>query len=477
MHPIERRAWISAIALLALYPGCLDRRVGSASDDVRGEVDASAFDTASEVDASALDGTSTPDTTPDAVPDVAGEVTSCDPLLSLARTGTLDFDQSDYAYGPVSLDGTTLYGARGGVRADGSYVLPNIVAVDLTGDVARESTLAPSDEGQAVIDARDGVLMYISTPADRQSMSLRYRDLTNGAETILYQTREPSSTRPIIGTYGPFGSLRLIERGNAVWGEQVDGSTSHAGARVRAFHRGEITTLWEGQTSIYVPTLRAGRVVWISYDPPASTVWLATLDGEVTPIGKGALEAATLSEDAAWWLDGGVLLRYDFASGQTTRANEGPCGMLVAGTTRAAAVCGPPGDNAYIARRGDPIVFEGGRSRTFATATRIGGTIRVLAGLTLSDERVAWVEYPDNVGCTGGPDERGDVVVADLAAPDRPMVVAAVGSGCWCCNAYWAPLQLGLSRSVLAWNYPRADAPVPERNGDAIGWGRFDDCR
>jgi|GEM_PF-2971753 len=440
--------------------GCLDRRAGRTGDVTPSDVEVGA---------------------PDNDVTVSKEVATCDPSTALARTGAVEFDQRDIAYGPVALDGTTLYGTRGGISADGSYLPRNIVAIDVT--TQREVVVAPSNEVQSIVDARDGVIIYASTSAEGQTLTLRYRDVASGAERLLLKVQEPASTRPIIGEYGPAGAVRLVERGGAVWGEQVDAPTGRASSRVRAFDGSEIRTLWEGQTSIHVPTLRAGRMLWITYDPPASTLWLASFEGDATSIVKGALEAATLTDDAAWWIDAGVLSRYDFASGVSQRVADGPCGMLVADAKRVAAVCGPPGESAYIARLGTPMVFEGTRAQPFATIASLapGKPTRVLAGLTLSNARVAWVEYPENVGCIGGSEESGDLVVAGLAAPDRPEVVATVKSGCWCCDAYWAPLQLGLGTATggdtVAWNYALVQSDLPSRNGAAVGWGLFDTCR
>lgn len=263
---------------------------------------------------------------------------------------------------------------------------------------------------------------------------------------------------------------RLVERGVAVWGEVSSPYTPQASARVRRFRDGEITTVFEGATSIGVPELRNGHVLWLAFGDDR-TLWLAPSDGPPNAIARGAIEDVALGDDAAWWTEGGAVMRHDFASGANQRAHDGPCGLLVADGHRAAAVCGPDSGPGYFATRtGELSVFEG--RNAFAVSTRGGESI---AGLSLFEGRIAWVEYPADVGCGVSGVATGELVIAALARPDVSSVAATVLAGCWCCDAYWPALQLSLSTAGVAWNYPRPAGEVEPFYAarDAVGWGLF----
>ncbi len=359
------------------------------------------------------------------------------------------------------------------MHSDGTRGPRNLVAVDVGTGVDR--VLVESSDDQNLLDARDEVVLYAATSPDQGAVTLRYRDLRAGDDRVLFKGEVNGPTRLMPGTYVLEQFTRLVERGFAVWGEQDGAFSPQSKARVRVYRDGEITTLWEEATSIDLPELGSGRVLWLTWGE-TRTLWLAPRDGRPSAIARGTIEDSALGDDAAWWLEGGAVMRHDFASGDNRRVHAGPCGMLVAEGRRAAAVCGPTSGDDYIMRAGEPFVFEGERAVPFASQGGDG-----IAGLRLFEGRIAWVEYPAGVGCSGSGEETGELVIASIDRPDVSHIATTVLAGCWCCGAYWPPLQLSLSAAGIAWNYPRPAATTEPfyPNRDAVGWGLFADpvCR
>jgi len=439
-------AWAIGLTLCA-STACLDRQAGTR---------------ASVGDASAASDS--------AVDDIDGsdEVVACDPVTTkLTDQGVVTFDDQGVSFTPVMLDGATLYGIRVTIDINRVRSPRSLVAFDVVSGAER--VLVANDEDHELLDARDGVVLISTISADRETTTLRYRDLQSGEEKVLFKGDLRGPTGVVPRGYFIDRTPRLVERGVAVWGEQTYGSSQPKSARVRIFRGGDITTLFEAESSIDSPQLRQGHVTWLDWTSITRRLWLASPEGPPIVIAEGLIESQVLTNDAAWWTTEGVVMRYDFGTGTSRTVHEGPCGQLVADAHQAAAVCGEPGGS-FVTHAGQPFVFTA--SGVLPVATHGGPSI---AGLRLFEDRIAWVEYPIDIGCGGAPyDEKGELVVATLASPDDPRVVATVLAGCWCCDAYWAPMQLALSPVAIAWNYSQLEPSEPDyASRDAVGWGVF----
>lgn len=151
----------------------------------------------------------------------------------------------------------------------------------------------------------------------------------------------------------------------SAWGEQR--GTYGGPVRVRTFHDGRLATLYDGEAQVAAPYLRNGWVAFLKYGETRSLL-LARVGAEPAPIADGPISMFALSDESAWWIDEGRVMRYDLASGKTSTVHEGNCGELVADGKRAAAVCGDEGaDGGYIAWPGVPA-RSGGPSSTMPAA-------------------------------------------------------------------------------------------------------------
>ncbi len=108
-------------------------------------------------------------------------------------------------------------------------------------------------------------------------------------------------------------------------------------------------------------------------------------------------------------------------------------------------------------------MFEGDRRTTIASTEGLA-----IAGLELSGNRLAWVEFPPDAGC----DDTGSLWAVSLLAPDAPRVLAPLRAGCWHSDMPWPFPQLGLSERGVAWNYPATEGAF----SGGFGWALFDAC-
>jgi len=460
-------AALASVTLVMTSVACLEPRAGSrGTDDGHADAaevsaDATAPDTMADVkpDTSAPTDTGA-DTSP--VPDV------CDADPTVERLGLVTFDEPEMAIASVPLDGATLFGTRR-TAVDGVPDAYRIVALDLVGGT--ETVVAEDATRLTLLDAREGALLFASIDYATRTgtTTLHYLEVDTGRKVELTMV-SGGDTGLVPGPYGLGARVRVVERGAAVWGEQSYAAGGAPIARIRRFAGGAVETLWEERTGVSAPHLRDGRVLWTSQGERAA-LWLAEPGETARPIARGTLGDFALTADAAWWIEGGAVMRFAFATGESQRVHEGPCALLTSDATRAAAVCGPDVTDAafFGAVAGQPIVFDHQQRTKLVTR---GGD--VIAGLRVEGRRVAWVEYPADVGCGADIFGTGELVLASLDAPEAPLKSQVVSSGCWCCGAYWPPLELALSDRAMAWNYPFVEDVDPSVDrGGSVGWALF----
>ncbi len=430
------------VTLCIVVSGCLDSRSGRRA----GELDAS-------------------DTTQS---DVAVETSpACQHAsLMLVEEGVELAEGSDYS-NPVVLDGTSLYAAVATLGPTG-YGRHNVQVMDL--ETGTSYGIADPDTNHYVIDARDGVLLFGAMGAG--TIELRYHDVSSGTTQVLERYEVDSTLRLTTNQYYWGRVARLVERGVAAWAESgyEQGKTR---TRVKLWSGGQTRVLYDGFTPSLALELYGDAVAWsVLGDSPA--VWLARGGQEPTQIATGSVYELALNDQSLFWLDDqGIVWRYDFADGSRRSLGDERCAGLIAQGPRAAAVCGgeQPETSWLVGTPGRPTVFEGERRITIPSTEGL-----TIAGLELYGNRLAWVEYPPEVGCRNQ-FEPGSLRGVSLLAPDAPRELAPVRSGCWCCDAYWPALQISLSERGVAWNYPMIDGPEDYPAAASVGWALFEDCK
>lgn len=436
-------------ALLCLViSGCLDQRSGRRAGE-------------SDTDANA------PDTT-GPVEDVAVETSPvCEHAgLSVVEVGIEPSNDAYYNnFNPVLLDGVMLHAtvAAPDARGIGSR---NVHIMDL-GDGTSE-TLVDPDYQHYLIDARDGILLFGATYAG--TTELRYHDTHDGTTRVLERYEIDPPLR-LVGNEHYWGRIgRVVERGVAVWAESGydQGKTR---TRVKMWSGGETRVLYDDFTPSLALELHDGNVAW-SVVGSQPGLWLSRQGQAATMIAEGSVYEISFNDQSLFWVADGFVWRHDLADGSQRKISEDKCTALVAHGTHAAAVCGGDGNGGWMAMApGQPTVFDGDRTIRIPVASD-----RVIAGLELFGNRLAWVEYPPLVDCRGQFDT-GILRVSSLRALEaEPYSASTVASGCWCCDAYWPALQTRLSERGVAWNYPIIEGTEYYPAAASLGWALFEDC-
>jgi hypothetical protein len=438
-------------ALLCLVvSGCLDSRSGRR---------------AAESDTTAPD-TTAPDTSTADIGPVETSPVCEHAALSVVDVGIEASDDGRYDYfNPVLLDGVTLHAAitERDDRGDGRR---NVQLIDLVNDT--RETLVDPDYDHYMLDARDGVLLFGAT--DAGVTELRYHDSRDGTTRVLERYEIDPPLRLTANEYHWGRVARVVERDVALWAESgyEQGKTR---TRVKLWSDGATRVLYDDFSPSLVLELHRGNVAW-SVVGAQPGLWLARPGQTPTKIAEGTVYELAFNDQSLFWIVDGIVWRHDLADGSQRQISDEKCTALVAQGTHAAAVCGGDEETGWLAMApGQPTVFDGDR----ATAITVGSD-RVIAGLTLFGNRMAWVEYPPLVDCRGQFD-MGMLRVSSLRDLESfPYAINRVASGCWCCDAYWPALQIRLSERAIAWNYPMGVAEVEYPSPDALGWALFDAC-
>lgn len=436
------------LALPIIFAGCSDANNGGAASD--GD---SALEEDIDVGEELLDG------------DAYDTRDTCEPTAGLTAQGVLALEDSDFDYNPVLLDGSVIYGTELGSEFGRYRVISEDVRTGTRRIVAENATLLDAREGKALVLVDDG---------ERRFARLELHDAMRAIEVRNFQ--EPNSTI-WASNYLYNGRSRLIEGDMVAWVE-ADITTGLTKWSVLTAEHGETRTVWSGAGDPGGPELRSGRLLWVTRLGGMGTVMLATLGKRtIESLGSSEIVMQTaLGDDAAWWLEGGKVMRHGF-DGETRVMHDGPCNGIVADGRHAAAVCGV---EHYVPdyrkpSHGTPLVFDASGSTALETR-RMGGGDVLVNGLMLAGSRIAWVEYPLDVSCgNGNASSGGELVLTDVDGASAPTALGPVGTGCWCCDAYWTPLMLALNSDAVAWNYPAgATAPVSKYGRfSSVGWALF----
>jgi hypothetical protein len=370
---------------------------------------------------------------------IPGGPSACQQGSAAFAVGLLG-DATRGAMAPPFASGGLLYVAQG---ASNAPLRTSIVSFQPSSRQVTE--IARYDGEDVLLDVRNGAMLVYQSTAGLATGTILYRD------DVREVTLASGSAWPLVSLDG----AHLVDRNRAVWvaGDAVyvfDGSATHA--------------ISEGLMSNSAPYLDGDRVAWVAFDGHDTEIylWSAGVREQLTDNGVEDFSPA-LSGTRLFWISNGAAMMRELSGGEARVLDPGPCSAPAAYGGRAVFACGGSGQ---VIDAGAPriVYFDG---RTTIEVPTLGGFAR---SPRLYGERIAWVEYP-SLSALCNPPQNGSVVFWSGVAGSPAERVAAIGTACLCCNAYWPPPALVFDGSLLAWNYGVADsaaAPSPSQTGYAL---------
>jgi len=321
---------------------------------------------------------------------------------------------------------------------------PDLFAIQTSSGTTQQLTADSASTALLGVDREAVLLAEVQDHDTPTRLALRDGEKVTELGSYLRPVAQPGATM-----YAALPS-HPVSGHSAVWRTE-DSIYLYDGSAVRALSTAS-------KASFGMPWIDGKQVVWSSHDGEDDEVYLhdGTTVHRLTDNSTNDRHPA-LSDGRVFWL-----------CGQSEDAiciwESGASRVLDTGTS-----CGAPdADDGMASWICDDQVrlFDGSVVRTVTTSSDVSRD-----GVQLDGGKLLWLEV--NPGPIS-PASTGQLVIWDGAATH---VVAQVGLPCIWCNAYYPPLDLGLSDGAIGWSY--ASPPTYFGAGDAhCGWARLTEaCR
>jgi hypothetical protein len=213
---------------------------------------------------------------------------------------------------------------------------------------------------------------------------------------------------------------------------------------------------------------RDGVTVWTQRDGDDSDIYVADERGmRALTSDRARDESPVVSGGRVFWISDGDVRMADLASDAVSTLVEGTCGALSTDAGMLAFTCNTEADGLGM---GSELWFFDGHE-----AKVVSSSEGMILAVTLDAGRIAWAQFGAEADlCQFAVGEL--MLLADVSLD--PVVVAPVGSGCWCCDALWPASHVSLEGDVLGWNYaltePTDPFPLP---GSEVAYALLRDRR
>ncbi len=340
----------------------------------------------------------------------------------LSEVRILDGGEGIYReFGGLVADGASiLYGAR---RTTGSNSAADLDLFRLDARSGRSDQLTLDELDTALLDARQGEVLYAERSAGGAFMAPFRLRLRRGAETV----ELGEHALQLLGYYEGYAEAdrRLLDGGTVAWATET---------AVHAFD-GERTLTLASTKHATMPFVSAGTIVFAASDGKDSEIYRYRA-GTLEQLSANELDdrAPVVVADEVLWRCGLDICRR--RGTETEVVASGECSAPAAGGGSAAWGCAGRISRYTPGQPLETIARPGAKP----TGVRVHGRL------------LAWIEA--EIG--DGYHEQGTLYFSDGA---RTQEVARVGLPCLYCDAYWPPLQLSLSDEALAWTYAIPSAP------------------
>jgi hypothetical protein len=369
-----------------------------------------------------------------------GECTQAQPEIT---TGTLQVLSNYPATTMLELTDGIVYVAR---TANVTGV-PNVVAFEPGS--GREEPVTAYDVESYLIDAHDDTMLVASGLDGLYGV---YHARRGRTPTLVIELERSGIFTGISLDQYAGRETDLVDRDGLIWRH---GSGFSRWDAERGLELLESYTLVE-------PTMRRGRIVWVSYRDNRTQIIMHEAGTGSSIIAEGDVAWPALGTGSVFFIRSGALMRFEIDSGGTTQLHPGPCGPPHAEGDRAVAACGPALGNLPP---GETVVYYD----SVQTHELFAGGYNFAPRISLG--RIAWIRYrsPEVMCAWNGEMPAGEIRFLDLDLGGEPLILGEVGAPCLCCDAWWPAPVLELEGEVAAWNYAPAEDPR-----SSIGWARIE---